>query len=237
MVMAVIQKAQRIHEAYTAGEYDQDTMFRAVSPIMNTVDFPKSFSECLNQAMSKPLVPENNSYISRHRTFFEFRKIMQVVIFNIRMDQIPTAVGLLVIKGYNCSAVIPTVQYLLSRKNALVMAYSVMDLCGMTYSGCDFFPELKEPTEDFATESHRRFLSLGFEPQFEPSEPPKTDLLEEPQVKDFWQAGRKPDGPPSEKDLLPEKEHQLGVLGNYGIDHGYCEWLIARLTDSIVTQQ
>uniref|UniRef100_A0A1I7Y0M2 CFEM domain-containing protein n=1 Tax=Steinernema glaseri TaxID=37863 RepID=A0A1I7Y0M2_9BILA len=179
MVMARIEKAQRIHEAYKAR--DSFTIFRAMLPTMDAVDFPESHTECLNQSMSEPRVPENNSYISRHRTFFEFRKIMQEVIYSIRMDQIPDVVGHL-LNGYNCVVMNSFLYGWFNRKHTLNFAYSIMDYYGMTYSGCDFFPELKEPTEDFAAESHRRCLSLAFEPHFEPSEPPETDLLEEPQI-------------------------------------------------------
>uniref|UniRef100_A0A1I7ZH81 YcaO domain-containing protein n=1 Tax=Steinernema glaseri TaxID=37863 RepID=A0A1I7ZH81_9BILA len=153
---------------------------------------------------------------------------MQAVIFSIRSYQIPTAVGVLLTTGYNCS-VLDIFKYgFLSRKYALCTAYSAMDLYGMTYSGCDFFPELKEPTEDFAAESHRRLLSLGFEPQVgdfwqddrESCEPPESDFLPKPQVGD-----------------TPDKMPDITALWPYARDHRYCKWLIARLTESKVAGQ
>uniref|UniRef100_A0A1I7Y0A4 Aminopeptidase P family protein n=1 Tax=Steinernema glaseri TaxID=37863 RepID=A0A1I7Y0A4_9BILA len=53
MVMARIEKAQRIREAHLAGEYDQDTMFRGVGHAMGDVGFPESYTECLNQSLAK----------------------------------------------------------------------------------------------------------------------------------------------------------------------------------------
>uniref|UniRef100_A0A1I7ZI41 Uncharacterized protein n=1 Tax=Steinernema glaseri TaxID=37863 RepID=A0A1I7ZI41_9BILA len=114
------------------------------------------------QTSDQHVTPKNSTFISRHRTYFEFRKGLENRIFVTKYYDLPQdAMRFAYSNYYNCTA----------HRPPLFHSANPKEMAEWVYEGCYFFPELEETNIQLAFElNHNR--SIGFDPP----------------GKDFWKA-------------------------------------------------
>uniref|UniRef100_A0A1I8AHX1 Uncharacterized protein n=1 Tax=Steinernema glaseri TaxID=37863 RepID=A0A1I8AHX1_9BILA len=101
------------------------------------------------------VVPEDDSFVSRHRTYFEFRKAIQNGIFVLRYEFTPGTVRKLALSGFDCK--------LIEFYDELANPKAMMDFVYSNTGGCYFFPDLEEPKAKLTHELFHN-TSIGFDP-------------------------------------------------------------------------